>query len=45
MDRQFVISLKTIFLSFLIILGGYVVYRLGPVIGLIVIAILLVFCH
>ncbi len=42
MDKQIVISFKTILLTFAVILAGYVVYRLGPVIGIILIATLLV---
>lgn len=42
MDKQIVISLKTILLTFLLVLAGYVVYRLGPVIGLLVVATLIV---
>jgi predicted PurR-regulated permease PerM len=42
-DRQYVISLKTIMLAFLLLLGLYIVYRLGPVIGVLVISLLIVF--
>jgi predicted PurR-regulated permease PerM len=41
MNKQVVISFKTILLTFGIILAGYVIYRLGPVIGILAIAILL----
>ena len=42
MEKQLVISLKTIFLTLLSIFGLYVVYRLATVIGLLVGATLLV---
>lgn len=42
MDKQINISIKTILLALLIFLSGYIVYRLGPVIGVIVIATFLV---
>ncbi len=42
MDRQIVISIKTILLTFALILTGYVIYRLGSVIGILAVAILLV---
>lgn len=42
MDRDISISIKTIVLTLLLILGGYIVYRLGPVIGIILVAALLV---
>jgi predicted PurR-regulated permease PerM len=41
-DRQYVISLKTIFLTFLFILGLYIVYRLGPILGILVVSLLIV---
>lgn len=42
MDKQVVISFKTILLAAALILTGYVIYRLGSVIGILAIAILLV---
>ena len=42
MDKQVVISFKTILLTFAVILAGYVIYRLGSVIGIFAIATLLV---
>ncbi len=42
MDKQVVVSTKTIIITLLLILGGYVVYRLGSVIGVLLMAILLV---
>lgn len=42
MDRQITISIKTIILTLLIFLSGYIVYTLGPVIGIILVAALLV---
>jgi len=42
MDKQVVISTKTIITTLLLILGGYVVYRLGAVIGILLLATLLV---
>jgi predicted PurR-regulated permease PerM len=41
-DRQIVISLKTILFSLLIALAIYIVYRLGPVIGILILATLIV---
>jgi predicted PurR-regulated permease PerM len=43
MDRQVVISVKTIFIGALMLLGIYVLYRLGNVIGILLLATLLVF--
>ena len=34
MDKNIIISIKTILLTFLIAIGIYIVYRLGPIIGL-----------
>jgi predicted PurR-regulated permease PerM len=42
MDKQLVISIKTIFLTLLILLGVYVIYRLGSIIGIIFLATLVV---
>src|SRR3990172_3560469 len=42
MDKQVVISFKTILLTFAVVLAGYVIYRLGSVIGIFAIATLLV---
>ncbi len=41
MNKEIVISVKTILLTILMILAGYVVYRLGPIIGIFAIATLL----
>jgi predicted PurR-regulated permease PerM len=43
MDKQIVISVKTVFVTILMILGVYVLYRLGAVIGILILATLLVF--
>ena len=43
MDKQVVISVKTILIGILIFLGLYVLYRLGTVIGILLLATLLVF--
>ena len=43
MDKNIIISIKTILLTFLIAIGIYIVYRLGPIIGLFLFALLLVF--
>ena len=43
MDKQIVISIKTIFLTLLLILAGYILYRLGPILALLLIAVLIVF--
>jgi len=42
MDKQLVISLKTIILTLLMLLGAYVVYKLGPIIGILLLATLVV---
>jgi predicted PurR-regulated permease PerM len=42
MDKEIVISIKTIAVAFLAILGGYVIYRLGPIFAVLLIAGLLV---
>lgn len=42
MDKQLTISIKTILLAALLGLGVYVLYRLGPIIGVVVVALLLV---
>lgn len=42
MDRQYVITLKTIFLTLIIFACVYVLYKLGPVIGVLVSATLIV---
>jgi predicted PurR-regulated permease PerM len=43
MDKQVVVSIKTVFITILMILGVYVLYRLGAVIGILILATLLVF--
>ncbi len=43
MDKQVVISTKTVFITILMILGVYVLYRLRAVIGILILATLLVF--
>jgi len=42
MDKQIVISLKTILFSLLMALAVYIVYRLGPVIGILILSTLIV---
>lgn len=42
MDKQIVISIKTILLFLLILLGIFVIYRLGSIIGILLLATLLV---
>ncbi len=42
MDKNIVISIKTILLVFLMILSGYVIYRLGPIFGVLLISTLIV---
>jgi predicted PurR-regulated permease PerM len=42
MDKQLVVSLKTVLYTLLIVLGVYVVYRLGPILGMIVVSLLIV---
>jgi predicted PurR-regulated permease PerM len=42
MDKEIVISIKTIAVAFIAILGGYVIYRLGPIFAILLIAALLV---
>ncbi len=42
MNKQVVISFKTMLLAVLLVLGLYIVYRLGPVIGVILLAALIV---
>jgi len=42
MDKQIVISIKTVFLTLLLLLGFYVVYRLGSIIGILLLSTLLV---
>jgi predicted PurR-regulated permease PerM len=44
MDKQIVISLKTILFTLLIFLGIFVLYKLGPIIGIIFLATLVVIC-
>ena len=41
MDKNIVISIKTILLTILIGLGLYVIYRLGSIIGVVLIAMLI----
>lgn len=43
MDKQVVISVKTVLITILMLLGVYVLYRLGPIIGILLLATLLVF--
>ncbi len=43
MNKEIVITTKTILITFLMALGVYIVYRLGPVFGLFAVALLLVF--
>ena len=43
MDKQVVISIRTIIFTFLLILGGYIIYRLGPIIGILLVSLLIVF--
>ena len=42
MDKQIVISLKTIFLTLLVLLGVYVIYKLGSILGIVFLATLIV---
>lgn len=42
MDKQIVISIKTIIITLLIFLGVYVLYKLGPIIAILLLAILVV---
>ena len=42
MDKQVVISIRTVLFSFFLILGGYVVYRLGPIFAVLIISSLIV---
>lgn len=42
MDKQIVISIKTIILFLLTLLGLFIIYRLGPIIGILLLATLLV---
>jgi predicted PurR-regulated permease PerM len=42
MDKQVVISIKTIILTLLILLAAYVVYKLGPIIGILLLSTLVV---
>jgi len=41
-DKQVVISIRTVLFSFFLILGGYVVYRLGPIFAVLIISSLIV---
>lgn len=41
-DKQFVISFKTIFTTFLVVLGAYVFYKLAPIIGILIVSLFLV---
>lgn len=43
MDKQVIISVKTVLYLFLILLGLYVLYRLGPVFAILLISTLIVF--
>lgn len=42
MDKQVVISVKTILILFVFVLIGYVLYQLGPIIGILLLAALIV---
>jgi len=42
MDKQVVVSIKTVIVTLLILLGGYVIYRLRSVIGILLLATLIV---
>src|SRR4030042_3861245 len=42
MDKQIIISVKTILLTLLMLLAGYVFYRLGPVFAILLVALLIV---
>ena len=44
MDKQLVISIKTIVIALLVLLGLYIIYRLGAIIGILVLAGLIVIC-
>ena len=44
MDKQLVISIKTIIVALLILLGVYIVYKLGSIIGILVLSGLIVIC-
>ncbi len=43
MDKQVVISYKSILFAFALILALYIVYRLGPIIGLFLVSLIIVF--
>lgn len=43
MNKEVVISVKTVLFTFALILAGYVIYRLGPVLGILLMALLIVF--
>jgi len=42
MDKQIIISIKTILLTLLILLGAYVLYKLGPIIGIFLVSLVIV---
>jgi predicted PurR-regulated permease PerM len=42
MDRQIVITIKTVLIALLMVLAGYVIYRLGPVFAILLVSGLLV---
>lgn len=42
MNKQVVISVKTILILFLAVLAAYVLYKLGPIIGILLVAVLIV---
>ncbi len=42
MDKQIIVTIRTILIAFLLVLGAYVLYRLGPVIGLFIISLIIV---
>ena len=42
MDKSIIISIKTILITFLALLAGYLIYRLGPVFAILLVALLIV---
>ncbi|HSX39858.1 MAG TPA: AI-2E family transporter [Candidatus Saccharimonadales bacterium] len=42
MDKQFVISVKTILIAFLMVLGAYIIYRLGGILSILLISVIIV---
>jgi len=43
LDKEIVISIKTVIFTLLLLLGAYVIYRIGPIISLLLVALLIVF--